>query len=102
MIFSNPVKMDILMGLENPFDFNAFRARCMERGLSIVGSLSEYAQKVGMVRMSLVQFPDRTPFEAYMMFVSDATVNNRFAYDSSGNQVEASRGPGCCGGGIQR
>lgn len=73
MQLSDPRKLKIVESLSDPFDFETFQTECYAQGLTLHGTELEFAQKIGMLIYAKKKYPEATPLEAYMLFVSGAS-----------------------------
>lgn len=94
MQFSDPRKIDILEQMENPYSLDEYFEKCAAAGLSVHGTELEYAQKVGMVLYAKNKFKEKTPLEAYLLFMAGA--------DRKEILQPVVKKEGCCGGGTVR
>lgn len=84
MQFANETKMNVLLSMLNPFDLNEYKEMCLARGYGVVGTHTEYAQKVGMVKVAITLYPELTPVEAYLRFVQDPNNSIRLMIKGDG------------------
>lgn len=95
MTLSDPRKFRIFMEMTDPYNLDDYINRCNAVELSVRGSEMEWAQKVGMALFAIRKYPDMTPFEAYMTFVSGG---GQVQYGEPGQRGDCT---GCGGGKIK-
>jgi hypothetical protein len=88
-------RLDIILGLKDKFNFNAFTTACFEADVPSM-SLTEYCQKIGMLHVALVRYPGDEPFEAYMKVVDE--MNEAAGAPTRQNPTEQKKPCGTCGG----
>lgn len=60
----------VILSLKNPFDYSEYTLACIGTDVNVV-SIGSYAQVVGMLKVAMVQYPDKTPEDAYLQFIQD-------------------------------
>lgn len=92
-------RIEIVMDLLDPFDYTEFESACRTAGIEPL-QIGEYSQKVGMLKVALRSFPDRSPWDAYMSLVTK--VNQEMSQPGQVIQpttISRSTPCGGCGGG---
>lgn len=101
MRFGNTEKFNILTSLDDPFDIESFKQKCLDKEMFVQGTVAEYAQKVGMYLMSKKMYPELNPLDAYLKLATSQETNTVIQV---GNSTSNETPPGCggCGGGEVR
>lgn len=82
--------IEIIPLLKEPFDYEEYVAKCTDMGFDILPETS-YPQKVGILKASIVKYPNLEPELAYMTYFNG---NNKT------QNIKSSDGKSsCCGGG---
>ncbi len=104
MLADNWKRMNIVLGMKNRFDYEEFKAKCLENDCPPLSGL-EFAQKSGIMEAALIAYPEMAVADAYLLYIR----NNQAAYMppghiSSPESVASRNEPGCssCGGGAVR
>jgi hypothetical protein len=58
-------RLEILLGMENPFDYTLFKKLCEEQGIQAM-PLMEFVHKVGALKTGLTMYPNLQPRDAYL------------------------------------
>lgn len=97
MLANNQQRLDVWLNTANKFDYAEFAQACVLADCSPQQPL-EFAQKVGMLMVAQVAYPDLQPAEAYQTFVR----NNSQQDVPVVALTKADIKPSCCGGGVVR
>lgn len=102
VITDNGKRLEIVLQLKNMCDYEEFCVVCKGEGVTPL-PLLEYAQKIGIVLVSKIMFPNDTPMDAYLRVVN--TVSNKVTREfPEPNKPVLKPRPQtkCCGGGAVR
>ena len=98
-------RLEIVLSLINPFDYEAFKEACIRADKPIL-DLNEYGQKVGWLMLALTRYPDKEPMEAYLALIAEKDapkpVAERQTQSPAPQQQPPKAGCGKCGGGQTR
>lgn len=99
MLGNNYARLNIVLGLADPYDYRGFLKGCEAQGVETM-TFSTYAQKVEALLSAREQYPDLSPASAYLQHIED---NKGFLQPPpvlAGNK--SATGCGGCGGGRVR
>lgn len=93
-------RINIVMSLEDRFDYQELITACARENI-VPLQLLEYAQKLGILEMSLRMYPELSPMSAYITLATGAPRQDHAAVPAHVNlgMPEISTTCGSCGGG---
>lgn len=99
MLGNNYARLNIVLGLADPYDYRGFLKGCEAQGVETM-TFSTYAQKVEALLSAREQYPDLSPASAYLQHIED----NRGVLQPPAPVGGATTTSGCsgCGGGKVR
>lgn len=95
MLSNNNQRLNIWLSLNNRFSYKEFSIACISQNVDIL-SISEFAQKVGMISVAMTEYPDLEPDKAYLKLVE--RMNQSYS-NNTNNHVNNKPQGGCssCG-----
>ena len=88
-------RIDVIIRLKNMFDFEEFVKSCFELNKTPM-TLTEFCNKIGMLKVAMVKYPKEEPLEAYLKIIDE--LNKSAGEPTRQNPHEHKKPCGTCGG----
>ena len=79
MLSNSNQKLNIWLNQKNKFDYKEFVTTCIYQNIDPL-DISEFAQKVGMLSVAMVEYPHLKPDEAYLELIK--RINSKHSNNS--------------------